>query len=77
MDAILSNLPNERQTLLFSATQTTNVEELTRLALRDPIYVSVHENASEATPEQLQQVFFYKYCRMICYFALSYVYFYH
>ncbi|VDD92079.1 unnamed protein product [Enterobius vermicularis] len=61
MDAILSNLPNERQTLLFSATQTTNVEELTRLALRDPIYVSVHENASEATPEQLQQS--YLICR--------------
>uniref|UniRef100_A0A0N5AIG4 ATP-dependent RNA helicase n=1 Tax=Syphacia muris TaxID=451379 RepID=A0A0N5AIG4_9BILA len=55
MNAILSNLSNERQTLLFSATQTKRVKELMRLALKDPVYVSVHENALEATPDKLQQ----------------------
>lgn len=55
MNSILNNLPVERQTLLFSATQTKNVKELTRLALRNPVYVSVHENAPEATPSNLQQ----------------------
>lgn len=56
MNAILENLPNNRQTLLFSATQTKNVKDLVRLALRDPLYISAHENAPQATPESLQQV---------------------
>ncbi|VDM99789.1 unnamed protein product, partial [Thelazia callipaeda] len=58
MNAILENLPTERQTLLFSATQTKNVNDLVRLALKNPIYVSVHENAPQATPESLQQSYF-------------------
>ncbi len=36
LDAILSNLPRERQTLLFSATQTKSVKTLARLSLSDP-----------------------------------------
>uniref|UniRef100_A0A915PME3 ATP-dependent RNA helicase n=1 Tax=Setaria digitata TaxID=48799 RepID=A0A915PME3_9BILA len=58
MNAILENLPNNRQTLLFSATQTKNVNDLVRLALKDPLYVSAHENAPQATPESLQQSYF-------------------
>ncbi|VDK72218.1 unnamed protein product [Gongylonema pulchrum] len=58
MNAILENLPLERQTLLFSATQTKNVNDLVRLAMKNPIYVSVHENAPQATPDSLQQVSF-------------------
>ncbi|TKR59778.1 hypothetical protein L596_029403 [Steinernema carpocapsae] len=45
MNAIIANLPPQRQTLLFSATQTKSVEDLARLALRDPVYVSIHEAA--------------------------------
>ena len=56
MNAIIENLPRERQTLLFSATQTKNVKDLVRVCLRDPVYVSVHENAEKATPDQLIQV---------------------
>lgn len=56
MNAIMANLPNERQTLLFSATQTKNVKDLVRVCLKDPVYVSVHENAEKATPDQLIQV---------------------
>ncbi|KAF2859893.1 DEAD-domain-containing protein, partial [Piedraia hortae CBS 480.64] len=55
VDAILEYLPRERQTLLFSATQTQQLSDLQRLALRDPEYISVHESASTATPETLEQ----------------------
>ena len=29
---------------------------MARLSLQDPLFVSVHENASESTPTQLEQV---------------------
>ncbi|KAL3427236.1 ATP-dependent RNA helicase dbp4 [Phlyctema vagabunda] len=55
VDAILEHLPKERQTMLFSATQTKKVSDLARLSLREPEYVAVHEAASSATPSTLQQ----------------------
>lgn len=55
VDAIVGHLPKQRQTLLFSATQTRKVSDLARLSLQDPEYVSVHEAASSATPSTLQQ----------------------
>lgn len=55
VDAIIDHLPKERQTMLFSATQTKKVSDLARLSLQDPEYVAVHEAASSATPSTLQQ----------------------
>ncbi|KAG8223009.1 hypothetical protein J437_LFUL000717 [Ladona fulva] len=55
MNNIIQNLPTERQTLLFSATQTRSVKDLARLSLKDPMYVSVHEHAKHSTPEALRQ----------------------
>lgn len=55
VDAIIEHLPQTRQTLLFSATQTKKVSDLARLSLRDPVFVSVHEAAESATPSALQQ----------------------
>jgi ATP-dependent RNA helicase DDX10/DBP4 len=55
VDAIIEYLPPDRQTLLFSATQTKRVSDLSRLALKDPEYISVHQSASTATPKTLQQ----------------------
>nr|OQO21648.1 ATP-dependent RNA helicase DBP4 [Rachicladosporium sp. CCFEE 5018] len=55
VDAIVDYLPRERQTMLFSATQTKRVADLARLSLREPEYISVHESASSATPKTLQQ----------------------
>jgi ATP-dependent RNA helicase DDX10/DBP4 len=55
VDAIIEHLPKQRQTMLFSATQTKKVSDLARLSLRDPEYVAVHEAASSATPSTLQQ----------------------
>lgn len=55
VDALVEHLPKERQTLLFSATQSKRVSDLARLSLKDPEYVSVHEAADTATPSSLQQ----------------------
>jgi ATP-dependent RNA helicase DDX10/DBP4 len=57
LDAIVENLPKERQTLLFSATQTKSVSDLARLSLKDPEYVAVHEAAAAATPAKLEQFY--------------------
>ncbi|KDE03407.1 hypothetical protein MVLG_06123 [Microbotryum lychnidis-dioicae p1A1 Lamole] len=43
LNAIVANLPKQRQTLLFSATQTKSVKDLARLSLKDPQYVAVRE----------------------------------
>ncbi|VDL78989.1 unnamed protein product [Nippostrongylus brasiliensis] len=56
INAIVANLPKERQTLLFSATQTRNVKDLSR----DPVFVSAHERCANATPDGLVQ--FYMVC---------------
>ncbi|KAK0643269.1 ATP-dependent RNA helicase dbp-4 [Cercophora newfieldiana] len=55
VDALVEHLPKTRQTLLFSATQSKRVSDLARLSLKDPEYVSVHEEATSATPSNLQQ----------------------
>ncbi|XP_067674680.1 probable ATP-dependent RNA helicase DDX10 isoform X2 [Haliotis asinina] len=55
MNAIIENLPAERQTLLFSATQTKSVKDLARLSLSNPMYVSVHEHSQHSTPAKLTQ----------------------
>ncbi len=56
LNAILHNLPQERQTMLFSATQTKSVKDLARLSLEAPEYIAVHAEAAMPTPVKLQQV---------------------
>ncbi|EYC14708.1 hypothetical protein Y032_0039g112 [Ancylostoma ceylanicum] len=55
INAIVANLPKERQTLLFSATQTRNVKDLSRVCTKDPVFVSAHERCAQATPDSLMQ----------------------
>ncbi|KAI8552808.1 hypothetical protein RHMOL_Rhmol06G0296800 [Rhododendron molle] len=55
LNAIVSQLPKHRQTFLFSATQTKSVQDLARLSLKDPEYLSVHEESVTATPNRLHQ----------------------
>ncbi|KEH30392.1 DEAD-box ATP-dependent RNA helicase-like protein [Medicago truncatula] len=55
LNAIISQLPKRRQTMLFSATQTKSVQDLARLSLKDPEYISVHEESVTATPTLLKQ----------------------
>ncbi|KAJ2824232.1 ATP-dependent RNA helicase dbp4, partial [Coemansia erecta] len=57
MNAIIENLPRQRQTLLFSATQTKSVKDLARLSLERPEYVGVHEAQKHSTPQRLAQHF--------------------
>lgn len=56
LNAILQNLPQERQTMLFSATQTKSIKDLARLSLKAPEYIAVHADAAMPTPVKLQQV---------------------
>lgn len=55
---ILGFLPRQRRTGLFSATQTTEVTDLIRAGLRNPVLVSVKEKSTINTPSRLQN--FYK-----------------
>ncbi|XP_047069689.1 DEAD-box ATP-dependent RNA helicase 32-like [Lolium rigidum] len=54
IDIIISQIPKV-QTLLFSATQTKSIKDLARVNLKNPEYISVHEQASTATPDFLEQ----------------------
>lgn len=57
MRQIVKILPkNERQTMLFSATQTTKVEDLARISLRPgPLYINVDNSKEHSTVEGLEQ----------------------
>ncbi|PKS13072.1 hypothetical protein jhhlp_000413 [Lomentospora prolificans] len=57
MRQIIKILPKEdRQTMLFSATQTTKVEDLARISLRPgPLYINVDEEQKFSTVEGLEQ----------------------
>ncbi|XP_065883738.1 probable ATP-dependent RNA helicase DDX10 [Dysidea avara] len=55
MNAIIENLPMDRQTLLYSATQTKSVQDLARLSLKNPKYISTYEMSATITPKQLAQ----------------------
>jgi len=55
MHQILDHLPKQRQTLLFSATQTENVENLAKLSLKkEPKEINV-DKQKQATVEGLEQ----------------------
>ena len=57
MRQIVKILPSaDRQTMLFSATQTTKVEDLARISLRPgPLYVNVDYTKEHSTVEGLEQ----------------------
>jgi ATP-dependent RNA helicase DDX10/DBP4 len=56
LTALISHLPKQRQTLLFSATQTQSVDDLARLSLKDPVYICEEEPGYEGTtPKDLEQ----------------------
>lgn len=58
MHQIMKILPKKRQTMLFSATQTTKVEDLVRVSFKNrPVYVGVHDKRSVSTVAGLEQGF--------------------
>lgn len=53
---IIKLLPAERQTAMFSATQTKNVKDIARIASRGtPVFLGVHEESETSTAEGLEQ----------------------
>ena len=57
MKQIIRLIPVKRQSMLFSATQTRNVEDLARISLQQaPLYVGVHDEKDKSTVEGLEQV---------------------
>ncbi|OLL25849.1 ATP-dependent RNA helicase has1 [Neolecta irregularis DAH-3] len=57
MRQIIKILPNEnRQSMLFSATQTTKVQDLARISLRPgPLYINVDQDKDNSTVDGLEQ----------------------
>lgn len=57
MRSIIKILPkDDRQTMLFSATQTTKVEDLARISLRSgPLYINVDQSQEHSTVDSLEQ----------------------
>lgn len=48
-----------RQTMLFSATATKKIEEITKLALKkEPMYIGVDDSKDSATRDGLEQGWF-------------------
>lgn len=57
MRQIIALLPTQRQTFLFSATQTTRVEQLARVSFQQasPVFISLKLKEDQATVETLDQ----------------------
>ncbi|KAH0454106.1 hypothetical protein IEQ34_016030 [Dendrobium chrysotoxum] len=56
MRQILKRLPEDRQTALFTATQTKEVEDFAKLTFKEaPVYIGVDDGRSKVTVEGLQQ----------------------
>lgn len=68
LEKIISCIPKERTTLLFSATMTTKVQKLQRASLRDPVKVQI--TAKYSTVDTLMQYYMfiplkYKDCYLV------------
>jgi len=57
MKNILEGLPQDRQTLVFSATMKNSVQQLVTLSMKQPVMVNVSQSSSSATPSKLKQVY--------------------
>ena len=56
MKDILRRLPTQRQTMLFSATQTQNIRDLAKLSLRsNPLFLSTSDDAVTSTVQGVEQ----------------------
>jgi len=57
VNSILSVLPKQRRTGLFSATQAKDIDQLIRAGLRNPVLISVKEKNQDVTPSTLNNYF--------------------
>lgn len=58
LDKILRVLPRERHTLLFSATMSTKLDNLTRAALHNPVRVSISSSSYQTVAKLKQRYIF-------------------
>lgn len=58
LDKILQVLPRERQTMLFSATMNTKLDNLTRAALHNPVRVSISSSSYQTVKNLKQKMLF-------------------
>ncbi|KRZ78649.1 putative ATP-dependent RNA helicase pitchoune [Trichinella papuae] len=73
MQQIIRLLPKQRQTMLFSATQTSKIEDLAKLALKkEPLFVGIASNVQQATVQGLRQG--YAVCPIENRFSLLYTF---
>lgn len=59
LEEIIRNLPEKRQTALFSATQTKNVDDLATVSFRQgtPLYIGVDDESESSTAVNLEQTY--------------------
>ena len=55
LDEIVQSLPGQRQTALFSATQTRDVDALAAVSCNDPTYIGVDDESESSTATGLTQ----------------------
>lgn len=58
LDKIFQVLPRERRTMLFSATMSTKLDNLTRAALQNPARVSISSSSYQTVKNLMQQYIF-------------------
>ncbi|KAK3679522.1 ribosomal RNA processing protein [Recurvomyces mirabilis] len=58
LDKILQVLPRDRRTMLFSATMSTKLDNLTRAALQNPVRVSISSSSYQTVKNLKQQYLF-------------------
>ncbi|CAK3825624.1 ATP-dependent rRNA helicase rrp3 [Lecanosticta acicola] len=58
LDKILQVLPRERRTMLFSATMSTKLNNLTRAALQQPVRVSISSSSYQTVKNLMQRYIF-------------------
>jgi ATP-dependent RNA helicase DDX47/RRP3 len=58
LDKILQVLPSERRTMLFSATMSTKLDNLTRAALKQPVRVSISSSSYQTVKNLMQHYIF-------------------
>ncbi|KAG5488580.1 hypothetical protein JIQ42_00188 [Leishmania sp. Namibia] len=69
IDAILEQLPQDRRTMLFSATLSTKIDRLQKASLRDPVLLQVHRK--NTTVDTLTQYYiFAPFAQMLPYLHL-------
>lgn len=73
MNCILEELPEDRQTMLFSATQTRDVKDLIRAGCKNPVFCSVHEFSKTATPRGLVESYIVCKCEEKFTFLWSFI----